>query len=54
MQRVRINEVDSSEEVCKALNKIIDKLNENDLANADIDVFNAEVNEFNEKTAKGE
>ena len=53
MERVRMNEVDTREEIVKVFNRIIDKLNESDVINADIDVFNAEVAEFNKAVEKG-
>lgn len=45
MEHVRIGEVDTPEEIAKALNKIIDKLNDNDKYNKSVDEYNDELAE---------
>ena len=49
LDKVRSGEVDTPEEVAKALNKIIDKVNENEEHNAAIDAENEEARIFNEE-----
>ncbi len=40
LRRVRAGEVDTPEEVAKAINRVIDVLNKNDEYNAEVDAYN--------------
>lgn len=42
LRRVRAGEVDTPEEVAKAINRVIDVINKNDDYNAEVDKYNAE------------
>lgn len=53
LEKVRSGEVDTPEEVAKAINKLIDEINKNEEYNADVEKGNAEIDSFNEEVMKG-